>query len=265
MRKHFQTTAIVAACLLWTLFAMEAFAQGHGNQRGGRGRAAHGQNGCGGQTGTTSQQCQRNGMGPQQRSMAGQDTTRQRGMGQGRMRHRYGANQSGANQSGARQSGHGQSRSNRRGREDSSTGQLSRQEIESVLLMREEEKLARDVYVTLGETWNVAIFANIAQSESRHMAAMARLIQRHNLTDPVVDNTVGVFSNSKFTQLYQDLVRTGSVSLQDAYGVGVQIEELDIADLKEGLTSVTHSDVQRVYGNLLRGSQNHLRAFTSQR
>ncbi|NQT13892.1 MAG: DUF2202 domain-containing protein [Planctomycetes bacterium] len=142
---------------------------------------------------------------------------------------------------------------------------MSQQEIESILLMREEEKLARDVYLTLGQQWNVPIFANIARSESRHMAAIKGLVQRYGLQDPVVDDTPGVFTNPKLAQLYDDLVRTGSASVADAYGVGVKIEELDIADLQEGLTTVTHSDIQRVYRNLLRGSQNHLRAFSAQR
>ena len=142
-------------------------------------------------------------------------------------------------------------------------GPLTQQEIQSILLMREEEKLARDVYLALGNKWSVPIFSNIARSESRHMAAIEGLVKRHGLQDSVVDDTPGVFINPKFGRLYDDLVRAGSASAKDAYLVGVKIEELDIADLEEGLAAVTSSDVQRVYRNLLRASQNHLTAFRS--
>jgi len=90
------------------------------------------------------------------------------------------------------------------------------------------------------------------------------LIKKYGQQDPVVDDTPGVFTNPKFSKLYSDLVRDGSVSLAAAYKVGVKIEELDIADLQEGMSKATHSDIQRVYKNLLRASQNHLKSFTSQ-
>ena len=38
--------------------------------------------------------------------------------------------------------------------------------------MREEEKVARDVYLYLNEKWNVRIFKNIAASEQTHMDAI---------------------------------------------------------------------------------------------
>jgi hypothetical protein len=81
----------------------------------------------------------------------------------------------------------------------------------------------------------------------------------------VTDDTVGSFTTPKFAQLYDELVETGSRSLNDAYQVGVKIEEMDIKDLQDSLAQVSNSNVHRVYQNLLRASQNHLRAFSSQR
>ena len=54
-------------------------------------------------------------------------------------------------------------------------------------VIREEEKLARDVYITLGEQWGLPIFASIAESEQRHMDAFGRLIDKYGLEDPVTD------------------------------------------------------------------------------
>jgi hypothetical protein len=46
---------------------------------------------------------------------------------------------------------------------------LSKQEEEAILYMREEEKLARDVYDFLYARWSVNPFGNIRRSEQRHM------------------------------------------------------------------------------------------------
>ncbi len=45
--------------------------------------------------------------------------------------------------------------------------------------------------------------------------------------------------------------------------VGAAIEEIDILDLQANLETLTAADVRQVYENLLFGSENHLRAFTS--
>ena len=45
---------------------------------------------------------------------------------------------------------------------------LTDEEIAGLKLMREEEKLARDVYMVLYEQWNLPIFSNIANSEQAH-------------------------------------------------------------------------------------------------
>lgn len=42
---------------------------------------------------------------------------------------------------------------------------LNAAEIEGLLFMREEEKLAHDVYLALYAKWGLPIFQNIAQSE----------------------------------------------------------------------------------------------------
>ena len=129
--------------------------------------------------------------------------------------------------------------------------------------MREEEKLARDVYLYLFDVWGQWIFENISASEQQHMDAVKNLITRYGLTDPVVDDTVGQFTNPEFKLLYDELVAAGSVSLEDALMAGVTIEELDIADLEQALTETDRPNILRVFGNLLDGSTNHLDAFNA--
>jgi hypothetical protein len=140
---------------------------------------------------------------------------------------------------------------------------LSDAEAQAILYMREEEKLARDVYTTLGAQWGLPVFQNIARSEQVHMDAIQTLIDRYGLVDPVAGAAVGEFTNVALQELYDELVAQGSGSLTEALAVGALIEELDIADLQERITEVTHADVAQVYESLLNGSENHLRAFVS--
>lgn len=143
--------------------------------------------------------------------------------------------------------------------------ELTEAEEQNILFMREEEKLARDVYLTLYELWGADIFANISESEQQHMDAIKNLITRYGLTDSVVDDAVGAFANLDFdfNALYNELVEAGSVSLEEALKVGVLIEEQDMADLERALEETSKRNIQRVFGNLLEGSSNHLDAFTA--
>jgi hypothetical protein len=141
---------------------------------------------------------------------------------------------------------------------------LTQEEISHITYLREEEKLARDVYLTLYEVYEAPIFVTISESEQRHMDAVKRLIDEYGLEDPVVDDLVGKFTNPVFTQLYKDLVGNGEISFCDALQVGIDIEKLDIADIEIALNEVAARDVSGVLNNLLNGSYNHLNAFTSQ-
>ncbi len=139
---------------------------------------------------------------------------------------------------------------------------LSDSEVVSLQFMREEEKLARDVYLVLYETWEQTVFQNIAGSEQRHMDAMKLLLDKYELDDPVVSDSVGSFTNPLFVTLFDTLTTQGKTSLEAALKVGALIEEIDIRDLQVALDStVDNQDIIYVYNNLMRGSRNHLRSF----
>ena len=142
--------------------------------------------------------------------------------------------------------------------------ELSDAEETGLILMREEEKLARDVYLTLYEKWGLAVFPIIAESELRHMTAIKFLLDKYELDDPVTDPTVGVFTSPEIQDLYYSLVEEGNKSLVDALYVGATIEDLDIKDLYGFIDETDNSDIKTVYQNLAKGSRNHLRAFVDQ-
>lgn len=140
---------------------------------------------------------------------------------------------------------------------------LTNTEAEGLLFMREEEKLARDVYLTLYDQWNINIFQNIAASEQTHTDAVKTLLDRYGLDDPMINDEMGVFINADLQALYDQLVAQGSQSLGEALNVGAAIEEIDILDLEKYIAQTENSDIQRVYESLLKGSRNHLRAFVN--
>jgi len=143
----------------------------------------------------------------------------------------------------------------------SAVEELSETEIQHLLFIREEEKMARDVYRVLYETWDNPIFANIESSEQRHMDAIANLLTFYGIDDPVTNNETGEFTDIVIKGLYNDLIAQGSQSEEDALLVGAYIEEFDILDLWAAYGETDEERIQTVYQNLYEGSYNHLQAF----
>ena len=139
-------------------------------------------------------------------------------------------------------------------------GGLSQAEIDALSYMREEEKLARDVYLAMGRIWGLPVFNNIASSEQTHMDAILTVLNTYGLADPAATEE-GKFNNPDLQALYDQLVQKGSLSETDAFMVGAAIEEIDILDLRESLTETTHADIQQVFTFLEGASGNHLSAF----
>ena len=121
----------------------------------------------------------------------------------------------------------------------------------------------RQVYNTFYDRYGLRVFSNIAASEQAHMDAVLTLLNRYGLADPAAA-APGVFNNDDLQALYDDLIDQGNASLTAALQAAVLIEETDIADLQDGLALTSHADLRAVYNNLLRASQNHLRAFSRQ-
>jgi hypothetical protein len=130
----------------------------------------------------------------------------------------------------------------------------------TLLWMREEEKLARDVYLSLNDKWQDRIFRNIAASEQKHFDALGSRIALFGLSDPALP-TVGQFTNPTLQELYFSLRASGVQSYSQALTVGATFEDLDIRDLMTALETTTNPSLQTTYRNLLEGSKNHLRTF----
>ncbi len=143
-------------------------------------------------------------------------------------------------------------------------GTLTIEQKESLSYILEEEKVARDVYLELYKTWGIRVFANITKAEQKHMDAVESLFNSYDIEAPIGLSNVGNFENEELQTMYNELVEKGNKSKLDALEVGVIVEETDIADLEALLESTIPSDFEHVYGNLLKGSYNHLKAFNRQ-
>lgn len=139
---------------------------------------------------------------------------------------------------------------------------LTATEIDGILFIREEEKMARDIYLDIYEKEKLPIFLNIANSEKNHMDAMKILIDRYDLQDPVQEGQ-GVFTNQALQALYAEQTEIGKRSLEDALNVGATVEEINILDLEDQIDNTDRADILVVYEGLLTGSIKHLRSFVS--
>lgn len=135
-------------------------------------------------------------------------------------------------------------------------------EVDSLglLFMREEEKLARDAYLVLYSKYEHQVFNNISQSEQVHTDAIFRLLNYYDLQDPFID-IIGEFVNPSLDALFDELMILGDNNLDSALVVGALIEETDIEDIAVLMEASDVDNIILVYENLLRGSENHLRAF----
>ncbi len=140
---------------------------------------------------------------------------------------------------------------------------LTTEQEEGLLYMREEEKLARDVYNHLYDKWNLNVFKNIAKSEQEHMDALLDEVDVCKFEDSVLPEA-GKFNNSHIQDLYDALIAKGDLSLIDALEVGATIEDVDIFDLDNFSSKTENETLLDIYSKLTCGSRNHMRAFTGQ-
>ncbi|WP_140048486.1 DUF2202 domain-containing protein [Thioflexithrix psekupsensis] len=139
-------------------------------------------------------------------------------------------------------------------------GDLLEADKHSILYLHEEEKLARDVYLSLARHWDSLIHQHVSESEQRHIDRIGDLITVYHLDD-LLSADVGVFRNTDLQKLYDELVARGQKTAHDALLVGAWVEEADIQDLQQALTKTKNPDLINTYEHLLQASYRHLNLF----
>jgi len=138
---------------------------------------------------------------------------------------------------------------------------LDQETIDMVTLLREEEKLARDVYLSLTALYSIQVFPNIARSEQQHMDLVAKILERYELPDPAAGNGIGVFTDPWVQDMFDQLMAIGETSLINALIAGATIEDVDILHLQHILDHSDFDDVNVIVQNMIAGSRNHMRSF----
>lgn len=140
---------------------------------------------------------------------------------------------------------------------------LTDTDINSLLFMIEEEKMARDVYDALFEQTGLIQFDKISDSEQTHYDTLLKTAEKLGIDTSALSSEAGVFTNVEVQNLYDQLILSGSASTDAAVDVGILIEQTDIVDLQAAINTTEISLLGGVYGNLLDASYNHLSAFES--
>ncbi len=146
---------------------------------------------------------------------------------------------------------------------DNPSATINPTEINLLKHMREEEKLARDVYTKLYELYGLNVFHNISRSEQRHMDDILCLLEFYGIEDPASESQ-GIFENTTLQNLYDTLIIQGNISLTEALKVGATIEDVDIYDLMEFSEDTTNPAIISIFDGLTCSSRNHMRSFISQ-
>jgi hypothetical protein len=143
------------------------------------------------------------------------------------------------------------------------TPTLTASEAEEVQFLLEEEKLARDVYLSFYAKYEKQVFSNIGNSEQRHLEKIKGLAEKYGVAIPksIINDQPGEFSNPEVKALYEELMAKGNTSLEEALRVAAKIEEMDITDLREAIATTKYEDFKTTFTQLEKASNNHLRAF----
>ena len=135
-------------------------------------------------------------------------------------------------------------------------------EQQGMLFIWEEEKVARDLYISLYRMNNLSIFMDLARSESSHMDQVKAIMDQYGLAIPEND-VPGVFHNESLQKKYDGLLKAGSQSDQDALKAAASFEEISIMDLERELNATETENIKAVYQGLLAGSRKHLRSYVT--
>lgn len=139
---------------------------------------------------------------------------------------------------------------------------LTEEQLDTLVFIYQEEKVARDTYITLGNMYsNQTVFANIQESEQEHIDKAEILCDRYGAdTSGINEQRVGEFEVPVLQELYDTLIAQGSQSELSALMVGEYIEITDIDDLEHAEEGMP-TDVVNTYENLKEGSLSHLAGF----
>ena len=143
-----------------------------------------------------------------------------------------------------------------------STADLNADEIEFIYAVREDEKVARDLYKAFFDNYKLKTFENISKAEANHMKAAEKLLDYYEVEYPAASD-YGKFADTARQALYERYLQKGNTAME-AFKVMVYLEEENIVSYNEVLKDITNPNIKLVIENLSKASENHLRAAVRQ-
>ena len=139
---------------------------------------------------------------------------------------------------------------------------LSEDQKDMLFFIYEREKVARDLYITLGRIYkHDNTFALMQFEEERHIRCARDLCVMYGIeTSEADEETVGKFQSLVLQTLYDASIEKAERSFYDALEVAEFIETTDIEDLEHASVGMP-KDVVHVYEKLKKRNQRHLSAF----
>lgn len=137
------------------------------------------------------------------------------------------------------------------------TSVLTEEQKDMLFFIYQEEKVARDVYMTLGQMYNnESTFGLMKMTEEKHLDCARRLCDIYGVdTSSVDESVIGAFESPLLKMLYDTYIEKGRSSLRDALEMAEFIGASDL-DMIEHASVGMPSDVVSVYEKLKKGSLN---------
>lgn len=143
------------------------------------------------------------------------------------------------------------------------TAPLSADEIEFLFAIREDEKVARDLYTSFSALYPASVqIAKIKTAEDSHIACIEAVLDYYEISYPAMTAT-GVFEDAERQALYNDLVDK-SATLLETFGTMAVIEEETVLAYKSVQSEITNENISLVVANMIKASSNHLKAAVRQ-
>ena len=132
-----------------------------------------------------------------------------------------------------------------------------------LIKMNEEEKMSYDLYSEFYQRWQLDVFDNVRESEFIHVQRIQELMDKYNITYSGSNTNIekGKYSDKELQKLYDDYTVKGCISDICALNTAALMEEHDVIDLRERIKNQSDEYVIKVFTQLEKATENHLKAF----
>lgn len=144
------------------------------------------------------------------------------------------------------------------------TDSLSADEIEFQFALREDEKMARDLYTVFAAKYSTAPqIDRIAAAENSHIACVEAVLDYYEISYPAMTAAAGLFEDAKRQAIYNELADK-SGTLLEVYATMAAVEEESVSAYKSVQSEITNENIALVITNMIKASSNHLKAAVCQ-